>query len=146
MPRFKSDGSSDLFLANGRLIDGVAIRSHVFDSDGDDIAASQLAVDGKIEHRQSAGSLLDLELGPDRPNVFLTERFFGLSAFEVGLMTQQALVRFHAIDHPLTLGCQRLRQLLHCNVTTTAPLCGREVDHAYRSRGPDCHQRGTCGR
>jgi hypothetical protein len=35
------------------------------------IAASQLAVDGQIEYREIARSLLDLELGPDRPNVLL---------------------------------------------------------------------------
>ena len=69
--QFKSDGPPGLFLAHGRSIDGIAIRSNVLDLESDDIAASQLAVDGQIEHRQIAGSLLDLELGPDRPDMFL---------------------------------------------------------------------------
>jgi hypothetical protein len=36
-----------------------------------DIAASQFSVDGQIDFRQIAGSLLDLELGADRPDMFL---------------------------------------------------------------------------
>jgi len=47
------------------------------DLESDDIAASQLAVDGEIEHRQITRSLLDLELGPDCPNVLLPERWLG---------------------------------------------------------------------
>jgi hypothetical protein len=50
---------------------GIAIRSNILDLKSDNIAASQLAVDGQIEHRQIADPLLDLELGPDRPDVLL---------------------------------------------------------------------------
>jgi hypothetical protein len=60
-------------LAGGRPIDGIAIRSNVLDLERDDIATSQLAVDGQIEQGQITGSLVDLEFGPDRPDVFLPQ-------------------------------------------------------------------------
>jgi hypothetical protein len=69
--QFKPDGPPSLFLAHGSPINGIAIRSDVLDFESDDIAASQFAVDGQIEHRQIACSLLDLELGPDRPDMLL---------------------------------------------------------------------------
>jgi hypothetical protein len=69
--QFKPNGMSGLSLAHGRPIDGIAVWSHILDFESDDIAASQLAIDGQIEQRQIARSLLDLKLGPDRPNVFL---------------------------------------------------------------------------
>jgi hypothetical protein len=47
--QFKPDRPPGLFLANGRPIDGISIRSYVLDLQSDDIAASQLAVDGQIE-------------------------------------------------------------------------------------------------
>jgi hypothetical protein len=39
----------------------------------DEVAGSELAVDGEIEHRQVAGSSLDLQLRPDRPYVLGAE-------------------------------------------------------------------------
>ena len=81
--QFKSDGPPGLFLAHGRAIDRIAIRSYVFDPDSDDITASQLAVDRQIEHRQIAGSLLDLELGLNRPDMFLTVRWLGSYQFSL---------------------------------------------------------------
>src|SRR5450759_1227688 len=69
--QFKSYGSPILSLAHGCPVGTIAVRSNVLDLDSDDIAASQFAVDGQIEHRQIARSLLYLELGPDRPDVFL---------------------------------------------------------------------------
>jgi hypothetical protein len=65
LSQFKPDGPPGLFLPNGRPIDGIAIRSNVLNLKGDDIATSQLAVDGQIEHGQITRSLVDLELGPD---------------------------------------------------------------------------------
>ena len=55
-----TDGTPGLFLAHGRPIDSIAIRSNVLDLDSDDIAATQFVVDVQIEHRQIAGSLVDL--------------------------------------------------------------------------------------
>jgi hypothetical protein len=46
-------------------------HQHVLDLKSDNVATSQFAVDGQIEQRQITDSLLDLKLGPDRPNVFL---------------------------------------------------------------------------
>jgi hypothetical protein len=69
--QFKPDRSPGLSLAHGCPISTIAIWSNVLDLERNDIAASQFAIDGQIEQRQIAGSLLDLELGPDCPNVFL---------------------------------------------------------------------------
>jgi hypothetical protein len=77
LSQLKPDGPPGLFLPNGRPIDGIAIRSNVLNLKGDDIATSQLAVDGQIEHGQITRSLVDLELGPDRPDVFLPQRRLG---------------------------------------------------------------------
>ena len=79
--QFKPDGSPGLFLPNGRPIDGIAIWRNVLDSEGDDITTPQLAVDGQIEHGQITDSLVDLELGPDRPDVFLSQRRLGSTSF-----------------------------------------------------------------
>jgi hypothetical protein len=46
----------------------------VVDPEGDDITASQLAVDGEIEHRQVSSTSFDLELGPDRPDMLWPQR------------------------------------------------------------------------
>jgi hypothetical protein len=59
--QFEPDRPPGLFLAYGRSIAGITIRRNVLDLESDDIAASQLAVDGQIEHRQITRSLLDLE-------------------------------------------------------------------------------------
>ena len=75
--QFKPDGSSGLFLPNGRPIDGIPIWRNVLDLEGDDITTPQLAVDGQIEHGQITDSLVDLELGPDRPYVFLPQWWLG---------------------------------------------------------------------
>ena len=46
-------------------VDGISVRCNVFDLEGDDIAAAQLAVDGEIEHGEVAGSSLDQQSGSD---------------------------------------------------------------------------------
>jgi hypothetical protein len=58
-------------LAYGCPVGTITIWSNVIDLESNNIAAAQFAIDGQIEQRQIAGSLLDLELGPDCPNVFL---------------------------------------------------------------------------
>jgi hypothetical protein len=45
-------------------------NSHLAQCPRPDITTPQLAVDGQIEHGQITDSLVDLELGPDRPDVF----------------------------------------------------------------------------
>jgi hypothetical protein len=69
--QFKPHRPPSLFLANGRPIDGISIRSDILDLQSDEIAASQLAVDGKIEYRQITRPLLNLEFGPDSPDMLL---------------------------------------------------------------------------
>src|SRR5450631_1263465 len=65
---------SRLFLSNCGTIDCVPTGRDILDLEGDDIAATQLAIDSQIEHRQVACQSLDLQLGPDRPHVVWPER------------------------------------------------------------------------
>jgi hypothetical protein len=58
--QFKSNRTPGLFLAHRRTGKRVAVRGNVFDPYCDHITAAQLAIDGEIEHRQVAGSLLYL--------------------------------------------------------------------------------------
>src|ERR1700730_551172 len=51
-------------------IDRISARRNILDFEGDDIAATQFAVDRQIEHRQVARPSPDLQLGRDRPDVF----------------------------------------------------------------------------
>ena len=46
--------------------------SDILDLQSDEIAASQLAVDGKIEYRQITRPLLNLKFGPDSPDMLLS--------------------------------------------------------------------------
>jgi len=57
------------------------IRGNVIDPYGDDVTATQLAVDGEVEQCQIAHLLLDLERGADCPNVFLPQRRSGSDQF-----------------------------------------------------------------
>src|SRR6516162_10792585 len=74
LSHLEPDRLGGLLLAHCRAIDGMSVRCHIFHLQADDVAASQLAVDGQIEHREIAGSSLDLQLAPNRPNVFGTKR------------------------------------------------------------------------
>jgi len=56
-----------LLLAHCRAIDGMSVRCHIFQLQADDVAASQLTIDGQIEHREIACSPLDLQFAPNRP-------------------------------------------------------------------------------
>jgi hypothetical protein len=50
-------------LTDGSAINGDPMRSHILDLEADDIAASELAVDGKIEHGKIAGVVTLSEIG-----------------------------------------------------------------------------------
>jgi hypothetical protein len=69
LSQFKTDGTAGLSLANSRACKRVAIGCNVFNLHTNDIAAPELAVDREVEHRQIAGPVFHLELGPDRPDV-----------------------------------------------------------------------------
>jgi hypothetical protein len=58
--------TSDSGWAHRRAIDGMSVRRYIFHLQPDDVAASQLAIDGQIEHREIAPSSLDLQLAMDR--------------------------------------------------------------------------------
>ena len=56
-------------MTNGCSVERIAVRRYVIHADGNDVAAAQLAVDGKVEQGEVTRSSIDLQLGPDRPNV-----------------------------------------------------------------------------
>ena len=87
--QFEPDGLPGLLLPHRRPIDCIPVRCNILDLEGNDIAATQLAVDGQIEHRQVAGSPLDLQLGSDRPNVLWPQRW--LCPNQLALVPGQAL-------------------------------------------------------
>jgi hypothetical protein len=55
-----------LVLGDGRMIECIAIGSHVTDADGDNVSATQLAVDRQVEKREIS-SLRDRS-GCPKPN------------------------------------------------------------------------------
>jgi hypothetical protein len=71
--QLEPDGLPGLPLAHNRAVDGLSMRSNVLDLQADHVATAQLAVDRQVEYRQVACSPLDLELGPDRPDVLRSE-------------------------------------------------------------------------
>ncbi len=68
--QLEPDGSARLLLSHRHTLDGVPVRSNVLDLQTDHVATAQLGVDSQVEHTQIARSALDLELSPDRPDVF----------------------------------------------------------------------------
>ena len=75
------DGLAGLFLAYGRTIDSVTMRSNVLHPQADDVASSKLAIDGEIKQRQVACSPRDLQLGADRLDVLRPEKRFCANQF-----------------------------------------------------------------
>ena len=67
--QFEPDRTAGLFLTYCGADECVAVWSDILDLEGDDITASQLAVDRQVEHRQIAAAALDLKLGADRPEM-----------------------------------------------------------------------------
>jgi hypothetical protein len=52
-------------LADGRTIEGIATGCHVIDPDGDNVTATQLAIDSKVEEGKISPEVLHLQLGSD---------------------------------------------------------------------------------
>jgi len=75
--QFEPDGTSSLFLTHRPPGDRMPIGSNLFDLERNDIASPQLAIDSKIEQCQFEDPPLDVEFGPDRPDVFGPERRLG---------------------------------------------------------------------
>jgi hypothetical protein len=63
----KPNRLAGLPLAHRSAIDRVTVRSDLLDPQTDDVASSELTIDGQIEHGQVACTLSHLELGADRP-------------------------------------------------------------------------------
>jgi hypothetical protein len=74
LAQFKSDGPASFLLSNRCAIRRVAAGGDVLNPDGNDVTAAKLAVDCQIEHREVANSAFDLELRPDRPDMFRSQR------------------------------------------------------------------------
>jgi len=64
------DRLSGFLLSHCRPIHRVPVWSHVIDLKRDDITPAQLTVDGEVEHSEIACAAFDLELCPDRPDMF----------------------------------------------------------------------------
>jgi hypothetical protein len=65
LAEFKSDGPPGFLLSDRRAIRCIAAGGDLLDADGNNVAATKLAVDRQIEHGEVANSALDLELRPD---------------------------------------------------------------------------------
>jgi hypothetical protein len=63
--QLEPDGLPRLFLSDRGPIDCISTWSDIVDLEGDNIAATQLAIDSQIEHCQVARPALYLQLGPD---------------------------------------------------------------------------------
>src|SRR5206468_12075429 len=91
LTQFKSDRPSGFLLPDRCAIRRVSTGSDILDPDGDDITATKLAVDCQIEHGEIASTALDLELCPDRPDVFGSQR--GLCPGQLSLVPRHSLAR-----------------------------------------------------
>jgi hypothetical protein len=74
LTQFKTNGMSGFPLADGCPINSHALRRDILDLEADDAAASELAVDREIENCQVSNATIDFGLGPDRLDVFGSER------------------------------------------------------------------------
>ena len=72
--QLEPDRSPGLLLPDGRTIDRIAIRSDIFDPQGDDVATTQLAVDRNVE--KGARSRVRLSI---RSRVRIDQTWFGRS-------------------------------------------------------------------
>jgi hypothetical protein len=58
-----------LLLPDRRPIEAVSTGGNILDFEGDNLATTQFAIDGKIEHGQVTRLSFDLELRPDGPDM-----------------------------------------------------------------------------
>src|SRR6516162_6858632 len=107
------DRLTGLLLAHRRAIDGMSVRRHIFYLEADDVAASQLAIDGQIEHREIACSSLDLQVASNRPNVFGPKRRLRPCQFALlpGFVEQTLRDRIFRILHGRAPLLQRMTSL-----------------------------------
>jgi hypothetical protein len=92
-------------LSDGCAIGRVSACGDILDPNGNNITATKFAVDCQIEHGEVASAAFDLELCPDRPDVFGSQRW--LCASQLSLVPRQSLGRggrIHLILHVILLG------------------------------------------
>jgi len=65
LAQFKSNGPAGFLLSDRCSIRRVPAGGNILDPDGDNVTASQLAVDRQIEHSEVASATFDLEFRPD---------------------------------------------------------------------------------
>jgi len=104
---FEPDRPSGLLLADRSALHGMSVWRNVFDPEANEVAAPELAIDGKIEHGEIARPPLDLELGADRPNVLGSERGFRTNQFALvpGFAAGSLSGKFQSILHGDVLRC-----------------------------------------
>jgi hypothetical protein len=108
-------------LPNGRTVDSVAMWCDVLDLETHYVAATQLAIDRKIEERQVSRAPRELQSSSNRPDVLRLERWF--RSDELALVPGSAWDRDGA----------GLVEGLH----GPSPVCSEKAEHAPAS---------TCGR
>ena len=67
--QLEPDRPTCLLLANRGAVQRVAVRRNIIDANGNDVTATQLAVDRQVEQCEVAFAVLDLQLRSDRPDV-----------------------------------------------------------------------------
>src|SRR6516225_8761674 len=115
LSHLEPDRLAGLPLAHGRAIDGMSVRCHIFHLEADDVAASQLTIDGQIEHREIACSPLDLQFAPNRPNVFGAKRRLRPCQFALipGFAARCLRDRIFRVLYGRALLLQRMTSLYH---------------------------------
>src|SRR6516165_9501555 len=71
---FELDWSPCLFLNHGATVPHSAAGGHIVNLQADEIAASELAVDRKIEQGEISFPALQLKSNPNGPDIFRLER------------------------------------------------------------------------
>src|SRR5215831_6257908 len=79
-------------LPNPRSVEGVAIRCDVIDPHRNNVAASQFAIDCKVEQCEVTHSPFDLQLCPNGPDVAWSER--RLRPYQLPLVPGSATLQF----------------------------------------------------
>jgi hypothetical protein len=62
---FEPNRTAGLLLPHRGTVERISRRGDILDLEGNNITATQLAVDRQIEHRKIAGAAFDLKLGAD---------------------------------------------------------------------------------
>src|SRR5579859_1969741 len=113
---------SGLLLSYRCTIRGVSSGSDIFDLDSDDVTATKLIVNRQIKHRKVAEAPLDLELRPNRPDVFGAQRWLCPSqlAFVPRSAVDRSCYRIFEFSHGPTPSLQR-GTIMRCVSKSSTP-------------------------